>query len=85
MVIPAVEMAIWQRQGASAVILHSDRGCQFTSTDYQRFLRQNALISSMSVFTIGAIALVMRLGRTCSTTSSDSTIQECDVESPCRI
>ena len=28
MVIRAVEMAIWQRQGGWSVILHSDRGCQ---------------------------------------------------------
>jgi putative transposase len=48
MVIRAVEMAIWQRQEVTQVILHSDRGCQFTSGDYQRFLRQNGLISSMS-------------------------------------
>ena len=48
MVIRAVEMAIWQRQEATKVILHSDRGCQFTSGDYQRFLGQNTLISSMS-------------------------------------
>lgn len=48
MVIRAVEMAVWQRQGKSAVILHSDRGSQFVSGDYQRFLRRNTLISSMS-------------------------------------
>ena len=48
MVIRAVEMAIWQRQEATKVILHSDRGCQFTSGDYQQFLGQNTLISSMS-------------------------------------
>lgn len=48
MVIRAVEMAVWQRQEVGTVILHSDRGCQFTSADYQRFLSQNALISSMS-------------------------------------
>lgn len=48
MVIRAVEMAIWQRQEVTKVILHSDRGCQFTSGDYQHFLRQNALISNMS-------------------------------------
>jgi len=33
-VIRAVEMAIWQRQGDWSVILHSDRGSRFTSTDY---------------------------------------------------
>lgn len=48
MVIRAVEMAVWQRQGGWSVILHSDRGCQFTSGDYQRFLNRNALLCSMS-------------------------------------
>jgi len=48
MVIRAVEMAVWQRQGSAAVILHSDRGCQFTSGDYQRYLSGNDLVSSMS-------------------------------------
>lgn len=48
MVIRAVEMAIWQRQGSWSVILHSDRGSQFRSSDYQRFLKQNTLVCSMS-------------------------------------
>jgi len=48
MVIRAVEMAVWQRQGSWSVILHSDRGSQFRSSDYQRFLRTNTLICSMS-------------------------------------
>jgi putative transposase len=48
MVIRAVEMAIWQRQGDWSVILHSDRGSQFRSSDYQRFLTQNTLVCSMS-------------------------------------
>lgn len=48
MVIRAVEMAVWQRQGDAPVVLHSDRGCQFVSGDYQRFLSGNALVSSMS-------------------------------------
>lgn len=48
MVIRAVEMAIWQRQGNWSVILHSDRGSQFTSADYQRFLSRNTLVCSMS-------------------------------------
>jgi putative transposase len=30
------------------VILHSDRGSQFRSGDYQRFLQRNTLICSMS-------------------------------------
>ena len=48
MVIRAVEMAIWQRQTHGSVILHSDRGSQFTSDDYQRFLKTHGLICSMS-------------------------------------
>lgn len=48
MVIRAVEMAIWQRQGDYSVILHSDRGSQFRSGDYQKFLKGNNLICSMS-------------------------------------
>ena len=48
LVIQAVLMALWQRQGAAPVIVHSDRGCQFTSTDYQRFLKGHNLICSMS-------------------------------------
>jgi putative transposase len=47
MVIRAVEMAVWQREGGWSVILHSDRGSQFISGDYQRFLGRNTL-SSMS-------------------------------------
>ena len=38
MVIRAVQMAVWQRQGSDPVILHSDRGRQFRSGDYQRYL-----------------------------------------------
>jgi putative transposase len=48
MVMRAVEMALWQRQGEAPVILHSDRGSQFRSGDYQRLLRQNGLECSMS-------------------------------------
>lgn len=48
MVIRAVEMAVWQRRGKAPVILHSDRGSQFTSGDYQRFLGRNRVVSSMS-------------------------------------
>lgn len=39
MVLRAIEMALWQRQGGWSVILHSDRGTQFRSGDYQRFLK----------------------------------------------
>jgi putative transposase len=41
MVIRAVEMAIWQRQGARSVIPHR-------SSDYQDFRKRNTLVFSMS-------------------------------------
>ena len=34
MVLRAVEMAVWQRQGGWSVILHSDRGSQYLSIRY---------------------------------------------------
>lgn len=48
LVIQAVLMALWQREEQRPVILHSDRGCQFTSAEYQRFLVGHNLICSMS-------------------------------------
>lgn len=48
MVVRAVQMAVWQREGSSEVILHSDRGGQFISGTYQKFLGGNALVCSMS-------------------------------------
>jgi putative transposase len=48
LVIEAVLMALWQREERSPIILHSDRECQFTSGEYQRFLKGHNLICSMS-------------------------------------
>lgn len=48
MVLQAVLVVLWQRQGDGTVILHSDRGTQFTSDEYQRFVREHGIISSMS-------------------------------------
>ncbi len=48
LVLQAVLMALWQREDCGPVILHSDRGCQFTSDDYQRFLSDRNLTCSMS-------------------------------------
>ena len=48
LVLQAVLMALWQRTDRSPVVLHSDRGCQFTSDEYQRFLRGHQIRSSMS-------------------------------------
>jgi putative transposase len=48
LVLQAVLMALWQRADRSPVVLHSDRGCQFTSDEYQRFLQGHRLQCSMS-------------------------------------
>ena len=48
LVIQAVLMALWQKQHENSVVLHSDRGSQFTSHEYQRFLTDNNIVSSMS-------------------------------------
>lgn len=49
LVLDAVLMALWQREDRAAeVVLHSDRGTQFTSDEYQRFLAGHNLVCSMS-------------------------------------
>ena len=48
LVVQAVLMAVWQRPARTPIILHSDRGCQFTSEEYQRFLGAHQVICSMS-------------------------------------
>ena len=48
LVLQAVLMALWQRQDRSPLVLHSDRGCQFTSAEYQRFLQGHNVTCSMS-------------------------------------
>ena len=44
----ALLMAIGQRQPAPGLILHSDRGSQYASHEYQRLLKQHGIICSMS-------------------------------------
>lgn len=48
LVLNAVLMALWQRPRNQPVFLHSDRGTQFTSADYQQFLDDHHLVCSMS-------------------------------------
>ena len=49
MAVPqAVLMAVWQRKEKTPVILHSDRGTQFTSEEYKSFLKDHRLVCSMS-------------------------------------
>ena len=47
-VIQAVLMAVWQRATPDAVILHSDRGTQYTAEEFQAFLSKHGIVSSMS-------------------------------------
>ena len=47
LVLKAVMMASWQRNDRSAVILHSDRGTQFTSAEYLQFLKDHRIVSSV--------------------------------------
>ena len=41
-------MAVWRRKPVRKVIVHSDQGSQYTSHDWQTFLRTNNLLGSMS-------------------------------------
>ncbi len=54
LVVHAVLMALWQRPARTPVMLHSDRGCQCTSEEYQRFLEAHQVIGSMSAVGSGA-------------------------------
>ena len=47
LVLRAVLMACWQRPNRDPVILHSDRGTQFTSYEYQQFLKDHHIVPSM--------------------------------------
>jgi putative transposase len=46
--LDALIMAVWRRRPTAPVIVHSDQGSQFSSYDWQDFLRQHNLIGSMS-------------------------------------
>lgn len=48
LVLAALEMAVTHRRPLKGLILHSDRGVQFASTDTRQFLAAHGLINSMS-------------------------------------
>ncbi len=48
LVLSALLMAIWRRKPKQPVLVHSDQGSQFSSEDWQSFLRANGLVGSMS-------------------------------------
>lgn len=48
LVLDALLMALWRRQPQAPVVVYSNQGCQFTCHEWQTFLRDHNLISSMS-------------------------------------
>lgn len=46
--ISALLMAVWQLRPAQEVLVHSDQGSQFSSYDWQDFLREHRLKTNMS-------------------------------------
>lgn len=44
----ALTMAVWRRGKVDSVIIHSDQGSTYASSDYQQLLKDNALVCSMS-------------------------------------
>jgi putative transposase len=46
--LQALLMAVWRRKPDNRVTVHSDQGSQFTSREWQTFLRQHDLEPSMS-------------------------------------
>lgn len=49
LVADALEMAFAQRCPATGAIFHSDRGCQYTSTDYAQLARTNGVVLSVGM------------------------------------
>lgn len=48
LVIDALQMAIWNRKPPRGLVLHSDRGSQYCSYEYQNLLTLHGLVCSMS-------------------------------------
>ena len=48
LVLNALVMAVWRRKPRNEVIVHSDQGSQYTSRDWQTFLKSHNLVCSMS-------------------------------------
>lgn len=48
LVIDALLMAIWRRRPQNKVLVHSDQGVQYTSSDWRSFLKAHNLEASMS-------------------------------------
>ena len=48
LVTDALVMAIWRRGKPDALLLHSDRGSQYTSEQFQRLMANHGVVCSMS-------------------------------------
>ncbi len=48
LIIEALDMAVKNRHPGRGLLLHSDRGCQYASSDYQKQLWRHGIICSMS-------------------------------------
>ncbi len=48
LVLQALLAAIWRREPASGLMLHSDQGSQFTGAEWQAFLKAHGIVCSMS-------------------------------------
>jgi putative transposase len=48
LVMDALTMALWRRRPKEKVVVHSDQGVQYTSTDWRSYLKANNLEASMS-------------------------------------
>ncbi|MCK9798033.1 IS3 family transposase [Pseudomonas sp. MAFF 302030] len=46
--IDALLMAVWRRKPKQEVMVHSDQGSQYSSSDWRSFLKANNLVASMS-------------------------------------
>jgi len=48
LLLNVLTMAVWRRKPKQAVIVHSDQGSHYTSSDWQNFLKSHNLTCSMS-------------------------------------
>lgn len=48
LVLQALLAAVWKRKPGPGVMVHSDQGSQFTSSDWQSFLKAHHMVPSMS-------------------------------------
>lgn len=48
LVMNVLRMAIWRRHPLPGLVFHSDRGSQYFSNEFQKMLKTNQMVSSMS-------------------------------------